>query len=272
MSDLDSVEMGEELYFGSYDGNRNEAGERHGHGHAVLPNGDDYEGDYVNGKKSGQGKNTRQTKAYNDDKKEHIDFVVAPATWDSTNRTRSTAKACSITQTGRSMMATGTMIAKKESENTRTRTGIPIMASGITRSVMAKALINMRKWQMLNEVLNLQFQKFNDKIPGRVETRQSRWPRQVNSLDSQIQWHVDGWPPRQSRQVCLWYGRWAAWRVHSNGNWRWRWWQRRFHQGQNGRMESISSCANQAKQINPTYHFIWVNSSITQKTKKTNND
>ena len=56
MSDLDSVEMGEELYFGSYDGNRNEAGERHGHGHAVLPNGDDYEGDYVNGKKSGQGK------------------------------------------------------------------------------------------------------------------------------------------------------------------------------------------------------------------------
>ena len=59
MSDLDSVEMGEELYFGSYDGERNEAGERHGKGHAVLPNGDDYEGMYVHGKKSGHGKTKR---------------------------------------------------------------------------------------------------------------------------------------------------------------------------------------------------------------------
>ena len=55
MSDLDSVEMGEELYFGSYEGDRNEIGERHGHGHAVLPNGDDYEGEYVSGKKHGKG-------------------------------------------------------------------------------------------------------------------------------------------------------------------------------------------------------------------------
>ena len=60
MSDLDSVEMGEELYFGSYDGDRNECGERHGHGHAVLPNGDDYEGEYVNGKKHGKGNQALQ--------------------------------------------------------------------------------------------------------------------------------------------------------------------------------------------------------------------
>ena len=44
MSDLGSVEFeGEEYYFGQYDGDRNEAGERHGSGRAILPNGDIYE-------------------------------------------------------------------------------------------------------------------------------------------------------------------------------------------------------------------------------------
>lgn len=37
-----------------YEGDRNEAGERHGHGKARLPNGDTYEGDYEHGKRHGQ--------------------------------------------------------------------------------------------------------------------------------------------------------------------------------------------------------------------------
>jgi hypothetical protein len=37
-----------------YDGDRNEAGERHGHGKARLPNGDTYEGSYEFGKRHGQ--------------------------------------------------------------------------------------------------------------------------------------------------------------------------------------------------------------------------
>lgn len=37
-----------------YEGERNEAGERHGHGKARLPNGDTYEGSYEFGKRHGQ--------------------------------------------------------------------------------------------------------------------------------------------------------------------------------------------------------------------------
>lgn len=37
-----------------YEGERNEAGERHGAGRAVLPNGDTYQGMYENGKRCGQ--------------------------------------------------------------------------------------------------------------------------------------------------------------------------------------------------------------------------
>ena len=56
MSDLGSVDFeGEEYYFGQYDGDRNEAGERHGQGRAILPNGDIYEGTYVNGNRHGTG-------------------------------------------------------------------------------------------------------------------------------------------------------------------------------------------------------------------------
>ena len=56
MSDLGSVDFeGEEYYFGQYDGDRNEAGERHGNGRAILPNGDIYEGTYVNGNRHGTG-------------------------------------------------------------------------------------------------------------------------------------------------------------------------------------------------------------------------
>ncbi|CAH3105220.1 unnamed protein product [Porites lobata] len=40
---------------GEYEGERNELGERHGYGKAVLPNGDIYEGNYVNGKRHGKG-------------------------------------------------------------------------------------------------------------------------------------------------------------------------------------------------------------------------
>lgn len=37
-----------------YEGERNEVGERHGHGKARLPNGDTYEGHYEFGKRNGQ--------------------------------------------------------------------------------------------------------------------------------------------------------------------------------------------------------------------------
>lgn len=37
-----------------YDGDRNEAGERHGVGRALLPNGDVYQGQYERGKRHGE--------------------------------------------------------------------------------------------------------------------------------------------------------------------------------------------------------------------------
>lgn len=40
-----------------YEGDRNEVGERHGHGKARLPNGDTYEGNYEFGKRHGQVRN-----------------------------------------------------------------------------------------------------------------------------------------------------------------------------------------------------------------------
>ncbi|XP_053420370.1 radial spoke head 1 homolog isoform X3 [Nycticebus coucang] len=57
MSDLGSEELEEEGEndLGEYEGDRNEAGERHGHGKARLPNGDTYEGSYEFGKRHGQG-------------------------------------------------------------------------------------------------------------------------------------------------------------------------------------------------------------------------
>nr|XP_006013229.1 PREDICTED: radial spoke head 1 homolog isoform X2 [Latimeria chalumnae] len=57
MSDSGSEEFEEEQehYLGEYDGERNELGERHGHGKATLPNNDTYEGQYENGKRHGQG-------------------------------------------------------------------------------------------------------------------------------------------------------------------------------------------------------------------------
>ncbi|XP_021500833.1 radial spoke head 1 homolog [Meriones unguiculatus] len=57
MSDLGSEELEEEGEndLGEYEGDRNELGERHGHGRARLPNGDTYEGQYESGKRHGQG-------------------------------------------------------------------------------------------------------------------------------------------------------------------------------------------------------------------------
>ncbi|XP_051008462.1 radial spoke head 1 homolog [Acomys russatus] len=57
MSDLGSEELEEEGEndLGEYEGERNEMGERHGHGKARLPNGDTYEGHYEFGKRNGQG-------------------------------------------------------------------------------------------------------------------------------------------------------------------------------------------------------------------------
>lgn len=44
------------IELGKYSGDRNEKEERHGQGQAVLPNGDEYEGQYQNGKRHGFGK------------------------------------------------------------------------------------------------------------------------------------------------------------------------------------------------------------------------
>ncbi|XP_062313435.1 radial spoke head 1 homolog [Osmerus eperlanus] len=56
MSDVGSEDFEDDQgYLGEYEGDRNEAGERHGVGKAVLPNGDTYQGMYENGKRCGQG-------------------------------------------------------------------------------------------------------------------------------------------------------------------------------------------------------------------------
>ncbi|KAL7865713.1 hypothetical protein SRHO_G00109600 [Serrasalmus rhombeus] len=56
MSDVGSEDFEDEQgYLGEYEGERNEAGERHGLGRAVLVNGDSYQGMYERGKRSGQG-------------------------------------------------------------------------------------------------------------------------------------------------------------------------------------------------------------------------
>ncbi|KAI4803372.1 radial spoke head 1 homolog isoform X1 [Pseudochaenichthys georgianus] len=56
MSDVGSDEFDDERgKLGEYDGGRNGAGERHGAGRAVLPNGDVYQGGYESGRRHGQG-------------------------------------------------------------------------------------------------------------------------------------------------------------------------------------------------------------------------
>ncbi|XP_035998215.1 radial spoke head 1 homolog isoform X1 [Fundulus heteroclitus] len=56
MSDRGSDDFDDEhSKLGEYEGERNEAGERHGVGKATLPNGDIYEGAYQNGKRHGHG-------------------------------------------------------------------------------------------------------------------------------------------------------------------------------------------------------------------------
>uniref|UniRef100_A0A8C3G2Y5 Radial spoke head component 1 n=1 Tax=Cyclopterus lumpus TaxID=8103 RepID=A0A8C3G2Y5_CYCLU len=56
MSDLGSDDFDEERSkLGEYEGERNEAGERHGAGKAVLPNGEVYQGRYEYGGRHGQG-------------------------------------------------------------------------------------------------------------------------------------------------------------------------------------------------------------------------
>lgn len=55
--EIDSEDgAGMRMYLGTYEGDRNDKGERHGFGHALLPNGDEYEGEYVKGKRQGKGK------------------------------------------------------------------------------------------------------------------------------------------------------------------------------------------------------------------------
>ncbi|XP_067322821.1 radial spoke head 1 homolog isoform X1 [Anolis sagrei] len=85
MSDLGSEEVEEEAEndLGEYEGERNEAGERHGQGKARLPNGDTYEGQYANGKRNGKGfyrfKNgARYTGEYIDNKKHGQGTFIYP--------------------------------------------------------------------------------------------------------------------------------------------------------------------------------------------------
>jgi len=51
--DVEEEESGNTI--GTYEGERNEKGERHGKGKTVLPNGDNYEGEYMLGKRHGLG-------------------------------------------------------------------------------------------------------------------------------------------------------------------------------------------------------------------------
>ena len=55
-----SLPSGEEdeikIYLGKYVGDRNEKEERHGYGETLLPNGDEYRGEYKHGKRHGMGK------------------------------------------------------------------------------------------------------------------------------------------------------------------------------------------------------------------------
>ncbi|CAL8372324.1 unnamed protein product [Arctogadus glacialis] len=56
MSDVGSEDPEEDQnYLGEYSGDRNEVGERHGSGRAVLPGGDTYQGQYDSGRRCGQG-------------------------------------------------------------------------------------------------------------------------------------------------------------------------------------------------------------------------
>lgn len=52
-SDYELEETVEEI--GVYEGERNEKGERHGHGKSHFPNGDVFEGEYSEGQRSGVG-------------------------------------------------------------------------------------------------------------------------------------------------------------------------------------------------------------------------
>jgi len=51
----EEIEEENQHSLGTYDGERNEGGERHGQGKATLPNGDTYEGYYQSGKRHGHG-------------------------------------------------------------------------------------------------------------------------------------------------------------------------------------------------------------------------
>lgn len=52
---MSSEESEESDFFGTYEGERNENGERHGHGKTEYSNHDKYEGMYANGKRNGSG-------------------------------------------------------------------------------------------------------------------------------------------------------------------------------------------------------------------------
>lgn len=60
---LDDDIDGIPLYLGTYEGDRNEKGERHGVGRATLSSGDEYDGEYKNGKRNGFGKYSFSSKA-----------------------------------------------------------------------------------------------------------------------------------------------------------------------------------------------------------------
>ena len=67
----------------TYEGERNEAGERHGKGTSKYPNGDSYKGEFVHGKRQGQGVykfkgGARYTGTYEEGKKHGKGVFVYP--------------------------------------------------------------------------------------------------------------------------------------------------------------------------------------------------
>ena len=82
-SSSESLDINNNTY--SYIGERNEQGERHGHGRALLENGDQYIGEYKHGVRHGYGeyiffgkKGARYTGYYEDNKKNGRGFFIYP--------------------------------------------------------------------------------------------------------------------------------------------------------------------------------------------------
>ncbi|TPX36237.1 hypothetical protein SmJEL517_g01580 [Synchytrium microbalum] len=84
MSDVDSEELHEGPTIGTYEGERNDKGQRHGQGKNLFPNGDSYDGQYSEGLRGGHGtyrwkvSGARYVGSYAEDKKHGEGLLVYP--------------------------------------------------------------------------------------------------------------------------------------------------------------------------------------------------